>query len=324
MNSALDDVDLVRAAQRGERDAFAVLYSRHRAGMRAVATGLLGADPEAEDVCQDAAITGLARIGELRDPASVRPWLHTIVRNNCRTLLRGRRPVPVGVAGLELAGLELPGLELAAESDGPLDALERSAQRDWVWHAIGRLTPATQTVAMLRYFTRRNSYEEIALACGTPVGTVRSRLSEARRQLADALLRVRDDRHPDAGALVTRRREEAEFILASMSNNVPLSVAHERWSPGLVWHWPKPHTPRTVGFDYLFGVFAIDHDLNTTYRVREVIAGDGVTIWTADFVFAPDFPFDRPPSGVWLLRERQGRVVECRFSYTTSAFDAGG
>src|SRR5437899_1701823 len=93
---------IVRAAQEGDPRSFALLFELHYAGMLAVANQILGSGPDAEDVCQDAAITAFARIGELRDPAAVRPWLHAIVRNNCRTLLRARKPVPVGVAGEDL------------------------------------------------------------------------------------------------------------------------------------------------------------------------------------------------------------------------------
>jgi len=302
-----DDAELVRAAQQGDAESFAELYARHYRGMRAVALQLLTDWPDAEDACQDAAITGLARIGELRDPSAARGWLYSIVRNNCRMLLRTRRPVPVGVAGDDLA---------AGQVDDPVAVIERSAQRDWVWHAIGQLTPATQLVAMLRYFTDRNSYEEIAVACGTPVGTVRSRLSEARRQLVAVLPRARDDRHPDAAALTLRRREEAAEILAAPQENKPLSAVHERWADDLIFHWPDGE--RTVGFDRLFDVFHQDYERGVTYRLTDVVAGPGVTIWTAEFLSPPDNPEDRcPPSAVWLLREKHGKVAECRFSYAS-------
>ena len=90
---------VVRAAQAGDQHAAGLLFELHYAGMLAVATTILGAGPDAEDACQDAAITAFARIGQLRDPTAVRGWLHSIVRNNCRTMLCARKPVPVGVAG---------------------------------------------------------------------------------------------------------------------------------------------------------------------------------------------------------------------------------
>ncbi|MFD3440332.1 RNA polymerase sigma factor [Streptomyces sp. NPDC058685] len=62
--------------------------------MRAVALGLLGYGPDAEDVVQDAALTALRRIGDVRDPAAVGAWLRAVVRNGARTRLRATRETP--------------------------------------------------------------------------------------------------------------------------------------------------------------------------------------------------------------------------------------
>ncbi|WP_369076668.1 RNA polymerase sigma factor [Winogradskya consettensis] len=265
---------------------------------------MLGGAPDAEDACQDAAIIAMVRIGDLRDPEAARAWLHSIVRNSCKMLLRARRPVPVGLAGQDL---------VAPEAENPEAVIDRNANRDWVWHAMGQLTPATQLVAMLRYFTDRSSYEEIATACGTPVGTVRSRLSEARRQLAASLPQATGEPHSDTEALTLNRREEAAEILAAPRRLAPLAAAHRRWADDLVWFWPGGE--RTVGFDRLFEVFRRDYERGVTYKLNDVVAAPGTTIWTAEFVCPPDTPRQCPPSAVWLLREKQGRVAECRFSY---------
>ncbi len=62
------------------------------------------------------------------------------------------------------------------------------ALRDWVWTALSTLPTPLQATAMLRWFGSHPSYTEIAAILGVPVGTVRSRLSEAQHQLAEALL----------------------------------------------------------------------------------------------------------------------------------------
>ncbi|MER6223080.1 sigma factor [Streptomyces sp900105755] len=69
-----EDAVLTRAAQAGEVAALGLLLERHRAGMRAVALSLLGTGPDAEDVVQDAALTALRRIGDVRDPGA--RWAH--------------------------------------------------------------------------------------------------------------------------------------------------------------------------------------------------------------------------------------------------------
>jgi RNA polymerase sigma-70 factor (ECF subfamily) len=292
---------IVHAAQQGDQQSLALLLEHHYAGMLAVATHLLGHRPDAEDACQDAAITALARIGELRDASAVRSWLHAIVRNNCRTLLRARKPIPVGTAGEDLR---------ASELDDPVARIERSAQRDWIWHGLRQLSPTLQPVAMLRYFTEHNSYEHIAALCGVPVGTVRSRLSEVRRQLTLTLPRVRDDRHQDASTLTAERRDEAAAILSAVANGVPLRTLDGRWSDDLVMRWPNGS--RSTGLGSVFAVMGTDYDGGVRYRLVNVVAGPGITIWENEFVNPPEDPEHCPPAGTWLLRDKAGLVGEVR------------
>ncbi|GLX02279.1 sigma-70 family RNA polymerase sigma factor [Microtetraspora sp. NBRC 16547] len=93
-----------------------------------------------------------------------------IVRNRCRGLLRAsRRTEPAAE----------PTLRDIDNSPGEL--LERHAMRDWVWEAIEELSPALRLPLVLRHFTEAvTGYEHIAQLCGVPVGTVRSRLNQAR------------------------------------------------------------------------------------------------------------------------------------------------
>ncbi|MBB2946599.1 RNA polymerase sigma-70 factor (ECF subfamily) [Actinoplanes lutulentus] len=271
-----DDARLVHAAQQGDTDSLTAIFRTHYRGMRSVANQILGPGPDAEDACQDAAMAALGRIRGLRDPSAVRAWLHTIVRNNCRMRLRAQRTVVMEIKA------DLP----APEVDGPERVVDRDADRDWVRFALGRLSPAVRPVAVLRYFSDRHSYEQIATLCGIPVGTVRSRLSEARRQLAIILPGVHDERHGDAAALTAQRRAEAAAILAGTAPG-----ASERWAPNLVVHWPAGH--RTSGPAALRA--AVEQD----WRLVDVVAGPDVTVWET-------------VSATWLLIETNGQVHEVR------------
>ncbi|WP_089101326.1 RNA polymerase sigma factor [Streptomyces hyaluromycini] len=198
-----EDAVLTRAAQSGEVAALGVLLERHRAGMRAVALSVLGRAADVDDVLQDAALTALLRIGDVRDPAAVGAWLRMIVRNGSRSVLR-------------YSALVLPVEELAAPSQdaGPEQWLERNAVRDWLWAALEELSPVLRMPLVLRYFTAEGaSYELIALACGIPLGTVRSRLSQGRAKLAVALAATADAPHGDAGQRVRASRTEARRML---------------------------------------------------------------------------------------------------------------
>ena len=201
----LEDVLLTRAAQSGEVAALGRLLERHRDGVRAVALSILGPGADADDVMQDVALTALLRIGDVRDPAAVGAWLRMIVRNAGRLVLRE--------AGLVRPVSELP---VTAAQLGPEQWLERNALRDWVWEALAELTPALRMPLLLRYFAAEvTSYERIADACGIPVGTVRSRLSRGRAQMATALAATADTSHGPAEQRIRAGRVEAHELLAA-------------------------------------------------------------------------------------------------------------
>src|SRR4051812_10382679 len=71
--SANETEEIVHAARQGDPRSFALLFQLHYPGMLATAYQLLGHGPDAEDACQDAAITAFGRLGDLRDPSAVRP-----------------------------------------------------------------------------------------------------------------------------------------------------------------------------------------------------------------------------------------------------------
>lgn len=200
-----EDAKLTRAAQSGEVAALGLLLERHQAGMRAVAVSILGQGADADDVMQDAALTALLRIGDVRDPEAVGAWLRMIVRNAGRLVLRDAVVVrPMG---------ELP---LESTHMGPEQWLERNALRDWVWEALEELSPVLRMPLVLRYFaTGVTSYERIAEVCGVPVGTVRSRLSQGRTKLAAALATTADAPHGDAEQRVRASRVEAHELLVA-------------------------------------------------------------------------------------------------------------
>lgn len=219
----LSDADLTRAAQAGDAGSLGVLLARHQASMRAVALSMIGYGPDTDDVVQDAALLALRRIQDVRNPEAVGPWLRAVVRNECRMRLRARR---VGDLGGEIL--------LALPSDDPMpeELLDRHLLQDWVWHAIGELSPSLRVVAMLRYFSDVSTYEQIASVCQLPIGTVRSRLSQVRVKLTNALSATVKRSHEDAFAKQQICEQDAVDTLAA-ANRGAFNELAVRWSPQL-------------------------------------------------------------------------------------------
>ncbi len=199
------DEDLVRAARRGEAVSLGLLLERHRPELHATALRYLREPACAHDAVQDSFVVALRDLASLRDAAAIGGWLRAIVRNRCLDeLRRGRRDLPE-----ETASGAIERLALAAADE----AIDRLALRDWVWSALARLTEPLRVTAMLRYFGSYDSYEEIAAICGVPVGTVRSRLSQVKVKLAEALLEAADLAHDDARRVA--EAEQARFAAAT-------------------------------------------------------------------------------------------------------------
>jgi RNA polymerase sigma-70 factor (ECF subfamily) len=289
---------LTREAQAGEVTALGALLARHQAGMRATALAILGHGPDAEDAVQEAALIALRRIGDVRDPAAVGPWLRMIVRNACRMRLRAHSREQFGVD-----------LDRASNAPGPDQVLDEHALRDWVWHAIEQLTPSLRMTLMLRHFSGVTEYDAIASACGVPVGTVRSRLSEARAKLTSALLATADDAHDDASKLSRAAGVEAAETMAAAERGEFPELVRDRWAPefrifaGGVLYGDTAAAVRGMDSDLMAGV---------RQRFRNAVASRDLIIWEMELLNPPDNPDHCPPGVTWLMCQRQGRITGVR------------
>ncbi|MGW3496305.1 RNA polymerase sigma factor [Streptomyces sp. NPDC001020] len=290
-----EDAALTLAAQKGDVAALGMLLERHRPGMRAVAVSLLGPGPDVDDVMQDAAVVALRDIGDVRDPAAVGPWLRMVVRNRSRSALRNaRRTEP-------LEEVPLPPLLTTPEQ-----VLDRHAMRDWIWEAIEELSPALRLPVVLRYFsTGVTSYRQIADACAIPVGTVRSRLSQARAALARALQATASGAHDD----VRRRNEaswqEAHETLAAAERGEFGKVVADRYSPDVSL---LSGGERLGGARFLLAGMDCDLSAGVRQRPANVIAGRSLIVWEMDLINPPDAPDHCPPGVAWIMTLDSGRI----------------
>lgn len=302
----LPDGELARAAQWGDVGALGALLVRHQAGMRAVALSLLGHGPDAEDAVQDAALVALRRIGDVRDPAAVGAWLRMIVRNGCRTRLASVSETRLAEDAVVLGG-----------DQTPEQILERHAMRDWLWCAIDELSPTLRITVLLRHFsTRVSSYEQIAAVCGVPVGTVRSRLSQARAKLADAMTATADAVHHDAAMLAAASRQDALETLAAAERGEFGNLLSERWSPDVtLFDGRQPLGGRE------FLVRGMEGDLEAGVRQRfvDVVTSRDTTIWEMDLVNPAGDPEHCPPAVAWVMSLEDGRVSELRLFHSLAA-----
>ena len=163
-------------------DRFVAVVLPHLDAAYNLARWLVRDAHDAEDVVQDAVLRALRHFAGLRG-SDARPWLLAIVRNAAYAWLRERRPG-------ELRGLDDDAIDTAAGADrpdcNPETLLIRRAEARLLNEAIAALPVAFREALVLRELEDL-SYREIATIVGAPIGTVMSRLSRARRLLAQSL-----------------------------------------------------------------------------------------------------------------------------------------
>jgi RNA polymerase sigma-70 factor (ECF subfamily) len=142
-------------------------------------------DPnDADDVVQESMLRALRHLDGLRGP-DARPWLLAIVRHASYAFLRTRRPAE-WIDVEELDASDAAAFVDAPAGGNPEAAVIRNAERALLNEAVAALPVPYREVLILREFEDL-SYREIARVADVPIGTVMSRLSRARRLLAQAL-----------------------------------------------------------------------------------------------------------------------------------------
>jgi RNA polymerase sigma-70 factor (ECF subfamily) len=139
---------------------------------------ILGNRADAEEAVQEAFLRAWRFRDSLASVPSIRPWLYRVVVNACYSKLRTEIPHRDRRAGDEPLG------NLPTAGDGPDTRAEQNEVAETVLAALRRLPVSLRVPVVLRYYADL-SERDIALAIGRRPGTVKSRLHEARRRLAE-------------------------------------------------------------------------------------------------------------------------------------------
>ena len=177
---------LIARVLAGDAEAFEPLVKEHQTNVYRLALRLLGNGEDAADAAQDAFIKAYTALSSFRGESRFSVWLYRLTNNVCVDLLRRRRDaVPLETENDEGEPTELP---LPDERWDPVTLAERAEDIRAVRAAMAALPPDCREILTLREIGAL-SYEELAAALHLELGTVRSRLSRARKRLADELLK---------------------------------------------------------------------------------------------------------------------------------------
>ena len=178
------DQDLVRLAQAGDADAFGTLVERNRTAVFRAALAALGSPAEADDVAQEAFVMAYRKIGTFRGEAAFRTWLLAIAwrkaldRRKSLTRWLKLTATPSEPDGDHSHWIEhMPAMTRSQEEDLAATQLQQKVK------SLIRTLPRKLRDSLLLAGSGEYTYEQISQMLGVPVGTVKWRVSEARRVL---------------------------------------------------------------------------------------------------------------------------------------------
>ena len=187
-SSEVSDLDLVRRAQAGDTEAFGELVERNRRAVFRAALAAVGSPAEADDVAQEAFVTAFRKLGGFRGESAFRTWMLAITWRKAidrrtsmtRWLRQTVTQVDFGEDTPDIMD-STPSRSRSQEEELATAELQRTLRR-----LIGTL-PKKLRDALLLAGSGEHSYEQIGEMLGAPVGTVKWRVSEARKLLKQKL-----------------------------------------------------------------------------------------------------------------------------------------
>jgi RNA polymerase sigma-70 factor, ECF subfamily len=172
--SAATDVELVLTAQRGDRNAFGILYERYASMVHGILLGRVPASA-VEDLVQDVFLKAMPRITSLRDADHFGGWLAAIARNHAVDFFRQSNIKPEQLE-------DTPQAEPKSMEAGGGEKTEA----EFVLAAIRQLPEAYRETLILRLVEGMTG-PEIALRTGLTHGSIRVNLHRGMRQLRQIL-----------------------------------------------------------------------------------------------------------------------------------------
>jgi RNA polymerase sigma-70 factor (ECF subfamily) len=179
---------VIEACQRGDRDAFRVLFETYKDKVYSIAVYSVGGDKSiADDVTQQIFLKLFTAIQQFRGESEFTTWLYRLVVNACMDERRRRRRLlPWGDRDTHNPSEKKPQEKRYARLE-----VAQAVQK-----AISELKPKFRLPILLKYIEGL-SYEEIASVMGCSKGTVASRLNRGHGQLAKQLAHLREHINSD-------------------------------------------------------------------------------------------------------------------------------
>ncbi|MBC7923032.1 MAG: sigma-70 family RNA polymerase sigma factor [Ferruginibacter sp.] len=288
----------IKAAQTGEEAAWNVLYRHYYPGLYSLALRRCGNPPAAKDAVQDTFMIAYLKLAQLKEVATFDGWIKKILIHRCyRALRHHRRHVDLD---------KIP-LESDAWWEDELNRkFDRLSTQSRLYTAFARLPEVLRSTLLLRYFSSFQSYEQMAAILGVPVGTVRSRLNQAKLKLL-----AQWQQHPDASPKTWNECEEwngfyqatyagihtqdecKNRFMNHLQNDLQISLTNQKAITGS-WFFERKITE--------------DQRSGSWLKPDCVVSCGNVSVVEASHYNSSEYPDHCPPVSVSVLYRHQGKV----------------
>lgn len=180
------DAELVASALRGAQDAYRELVKRFERPVYSLVLRMVQDSGTAEDLAQEVFVKAFRRLDTYDPQWKFSSWLFKIAHNTTIDHLRRSTPETVPLETEEDDKGSLASVLADESAETPQAAAERRDLGRSLESAIGRLRPEYRQ-AVLMFYVHGASYQEICEALGQPLGTVKTNLHRARKELAQTM-----------------------------------------------------------------------------------------------------------------------------------------
>lgn len=175
----LEEAELVRQMQAGERRAQAEIFKRYKDRIFSLCLRMTANRPTAEDLTQDAFLNMFQKIGTFRGEAKFSSWFHRLASNHVISFLRRHRRLVFTEGADEQGQTFLETLPGQHSDRNPLDSLRLQRALE--------ILPEGYRVVFVLFEVEQCSHEEIAEMLGCSVNTSKTQLFKARKRLRKLL-----------------------------------------------------------------------------------------------------------------------------------------
>jgi RNA polymerase sigma-70 factor (ECF subfamily) len=289
----------VVAAKAGDEAGWTGIYTQIYPGMYATALGICQDMDVAADLVQEAFVAAYLKLPQLTHPERFGGWLKQIVVHKCYQAISKK--------GLIISLDHMPpdwGEGYESELDKAREKLEHQ-------HRLHGLLAALPDVLsgplLLRYFSSFQSYEEIASILQIPIGTVRSRLNQAKKKI-----KAYWQDHTVNGSDVEKEGEVWNNRYADWYGGMH---AHNACKSAFVRHVQEaqvtfPTGRRHAGRPVFEQMIAADREVGSSLQPFNILSSGNLSIIESRHSNSPDHPHHCPDRSVVVLFRKGGQAAQ--------------